>query len=779
MIDRTNGGSPVVYPQTFHTVPTTVIAGAEQRDRYLKPSELNELSTFFGSGLKRLGIADVLARNANAIVAAGANRIFTGGATMAYLERSQDPVGMPGSGYYIGEDFLSAEARHSGGQSKAAVRLKEPRLVDPTNRVVDWFKSVLAQGRPSAPSRFRTIDVSKYGAVRMKRSLRDLDWFLRYVTYAIVAGDTSLLSVNVRGLRGVIPEDVTLATVVALREMQWKAAQCLMPDTNAADLVKRYFEVLITDYLVEKPEHRLRIGVSNLHPGQPLPQSYYHSALPQPKLVMKPGLSETEQQEVIRAAYRQVFERNITQTYGLAVADLESQLRSGLFSMKEFIRHLGKSRLYRRQFYEPFTISRVIELACRHFLGRGLSCLEEFQTYFEVISEGGLPALVDALVDSQEYADYFGEETVPYLRGLGLEAQECRNWGPQINLFKYSAPIRKVPQFVTTFARAQKPLPNQHPYGVGNDPLEIQFGAIFPDATHHPNEQPAHFSPTSRRILINSGLHNGHAVSPNGAVTWGRVPGTFGQSLFKLEPAHQPQPGHHDQGPNVNVAHHSMDAVILAAYRQVFGRAVFDSQRQTTAETQLRGGVITLREFIRQLAKSRAFRQMAWENLYITKAIEYMHRRLLGRPTCSREELNRYYDLAGKQGFYALVDAMIDSPEYISAFGEDTVPYERYVTPRGYGMRTPHGPSAWWKPRDNPAIVGDWMATHPPTALASMKHSTASFSKAANLPLATVVAPASVNAPDYNGTPRDEAASASEASFAAVEDSQSAEVSLP
>ena len=56
----------------------------------------------------------------------------------------------------------------------------------------------------------------------------------------------------------------------------------------------------------------------------------------------------------------------------------------------------------------------------------------------------------------------------------------------------------------------------------------------------------------------------------------------------------------------------------------------------------------TLREFVRQLAKSRTFRQLYWENLYITKAIEYIHRRLLGRPTYGREELNRYYDLVSK-----------------------------------------------------------------------------------------------------------------------------------
>ena len=99
--------------------------------------------------------------------------------------------------------------------------------------------------------------------------------------------------------------------------------------------------------------------------------------------------------------------------------------------------------------------------------------------------------MVDALVDSTEYSDYFGEETVPYIRGLGQEAQECRNWGQQQDLFKYSAPFRKVPQFITTFAAYEQPLPDQHPYGSGNDPLEIQFGAIFPKETRNPSSSPA------------------------------------------------------------------------------------------------------------------------------------------------------------------------------------------------------------------------------------------------------------------------------------------------
>ena len=58
----------------------------------------------------------------------------------------------------------------------------------------------------------------------MKKSLRDLDWFLRYLTYAIVAGDPNILSVNIRGLRELIDNACSsAAATVALREMRKNA----------------------------------------------------------------------------------------------------------------------------------------------------------------------------------------------------------------------------------------------------------------------------------------------------------------------------------------------------------------------------------------------------------------------------------------------------------------------------------------------------------------------------------------------------------------------------
>ena len=501
--------------------------------------------------------------------------------------------------------------------------------------------------------------------------------------------------VNARGLRGVIPEDVTVATVVALKEMCWKALSYFPDDKPAQDIVKYYFYVLIQEYEVEKPAAKLREGVSNDQQGLELPQSYSLAAESRPKFVMKSNALASQKQAVVKAAYRQVFESDINRAYGITFKQLESQVIGGNISVKEFIRSLGKTRLYRRLFYEPYNISRIIELAFRHFLGRGLSSIEEFQDYFELISNSGLSALIDTLVDSTEYADYFGEETVPYLRGLGQEAQECRNWGAQLNLFKYSTSVRKVPQFITMFGNYQQPLPNQHPYGVGNDPIETQFGTVFKSETYNPYIQPTAFSKDNHRLQIDSGSRFQNVTNkPSKAIA------------LKLNNSNSEH-----RSRNVNLANHSPEVIIRGAYRQVLGQEPYSGQHLSAAETKLRNGEISVREFVRQLAKSSLFRNLYWDNLYITKAIECIHRRLLGRPTYGRAEINQYYDLCSKKGFYALVDEILDSNEYLEVYGEDTVPYERYVTPRGWAMRSLSQPSNWAQAQlDRKASAGEVVA---------------------------------------------------------------------
>ncbi len=71
------------------------------------------------------------------------------------------------------------------------------------------------------PAGFRPINIARYGPSNMQKSLRDMSWFLRYVTYAIVAGDPNIIVVNTRGLKEVIENACSIdATIVALQEMR-------------------------------------------------------------------------------------------------------------------------------------------------------------------------------------------------------------------------------------------------------------------------------------------------------------------------------------------------------------------------------------------------------------------------------------------------------------------------------------------------------------------------------------------------------------------------------
>ncbi|OCQ92222.1 photosystem I reaction center subunit X [Oscillatoriales cyanobacterium USR001] len=689
MTVKASGGSSVARPQLYQTVPVSTISQAEQQDRFLGLGELKELQSYFSSGAKRIEISEVLTQNSELIVSRAANRIFVGGSPLAFLEKPAEQVkemaGVGAGSRSISEGMKLGNVTYveSKGGSGGFLGLG----------------ALFAGGGFTGPipAGFQPINVSRYGPGNMTKSLRDLSWFLRYITYAIVAGDPNIIAVNVRGLREIIENACsTPATIVAMQEMKAASLGYFKKDDEAIAIVKQYFDVAITEFKAPTPSNKIRQRESNDQQGLQLPQIYFIAAEQRQKFVMKPGLSTSEKQEIVRAAYRQVFERDITKAYSQSVSDLESKVKNGEISMKEFIRRIGHSPLYRQQFYDRFVNSRAVELAARHFLGRGLSSREEFTKYFAIVSKGGLRALVDAMVDSQEYSDYFGEETVPYLRGLGQEAQECRNWGPQIDLFNYSAPFRKVPQFITLFADYVQPLRDQHVYGVGNDPLEIQFGAIFPKETRNPKNRPAPFGKDTRRILIHQGPGIDNQLSNPGAR--GKSPGSLGPKVFKLDQLPggyiAPKKGFRTAnttaiagGTSVKFTESSTQAVIRAAYLQVFGRDVFDGQRQKVAEIKLENGEITMREFIRMLAKSDVFRKMYWTSLYVCKAIEYIHRRLLGRPTYGRQEMNAYFDICSKKGFYALVDEIIGSKEYEEAFGEDTVPYERYLTPAGLSQR--------------------------------------------------------------------------------------------
>jgi len=677
-----SSGSTRVSPQRYDTLPLSSVRQAEQQDRFPDGGELDSLITFFQSGQARIEAARRLSANAEAIVARAANRIFVGGTPLSYLDAPLAAPTAVAEGVPLATDQAAFQRSVQTFTGAGA-----PKRGNVLSRLLEGSGGD-ADVRVILPSGFSPIAVSLYGTERMKKSLRDLAWFLRYVGYALVAGDPSILAVNTRGLRDVLEKACSLAaTNVALQEMRAASADLLKDQPEARQLVIDGFNVLLKELEVPTPSTRARLG-SPVNQGLQLPAIYALAAEGRQRFVMKPGLSGREKAEVIRAAYRQVFERDIVKGYSQVVCPVEAtQFRQGQISAREFIRALGRSKEYRRQFYNRFSNSRVVELAFRHFLGRGISSIEEFRRYFAIVSQQGLPGLVDSIVNGMEYARVFGEETVPYLRDLGEEAQESAGWGSNRKLFRFSAPFEGSPQYITLYASYRQPFPDQHPYGGGNDPLALNYGAIFPSGTASVSTRPAPFRYDARRILVSNALSQpGQMDSDQFRKASPRRVGPRVVRLQQIATGGNSVPRRGGQ-PSVRGSESATQGVIRAVYVQILGTTGYAGERNTVEEIKLENGDISLREFVRQVARSNAFRRRYWSGLYICKAIEVMHRRILGRPTFGRWEIDAYFDTAARKGFYGIVDRMIDSREYNESFGEDTVPYERFVTPADRNAR--------------------------------------------------------------------------------------------
>ena len=158
--------------------------------------------------------------------------------------------------------------------------------------------------------------------------------------------------------------------------------------------------------------------------------------------------SEEEVRTVIRAIYRQVF-GNIHIMESERLPELESRsnidfdiskpkvtkkkaepLEKALterkkplekpLTVREIVRRMAKSGLYRSRFFESQPRYKFIELNFAHLLGRAPESHKEITEHYRILErEGyeGYEAEIDSYIDSEEYLLTFGEYIVPYYRG--------------------------------------------------------------------------------------------------------------------------------------------------------------------------------------------------------------------------------------------------------------------------------------------------------------------------------------------------------------------------
>jgi phycobilisome rod-core linker protein len=125
--------------------------------------------------------------------------------------------------------------------------------------------------------------------------------------------------------------------------------------------------------------------------------------------------SYTDIQNIIWAGYRQVFSEHEILSFNRQ-KNLESQLKNGSITVRDFIRGLAQSEAFYRLVVSVNNNYRLVEICLKRLLGREPYNKDEEIAWSIKIATLGFKGFVDALVDSQEYTDNFGENTVPYQR---------------------------------------------------------------------------------------------------------------------------------------------------------------------------------------------------------------------------------------------------------------------------------------------------------------------------------------------------------------------------
>jgi phycocyanin-associated rod linker protein len=141
------------------------------------------------------------------------------------------------------------------------------------------------------------------------------------------------------------------------------------------------------------------------------------------RVELRPNWTRDEAQIAIRAVYRQVFGNDYIMK-SERLTSLESLLCNRSISVKDFVRGVAKSELYKTKFLYGNFQTRVIELNIKHLLGRAPYDESEVIYHLDLYQNEGFEADIDSYIDSAEYDENFGENIVPYYRGFATQPNQ-------------------------------------------------------------------------------------------------------------------------------------------------------------------------------------------------------------------------------------------------------------------------------------------------------------------------------------------------------------------
>ena len=127
--------------------------------------------------------------------------------------------------------------------------------------------------------------------------------------------------------------------------------------------------------------------------------------------------ARSDMDSVIEKAYRQVFFHAMSSD---REPFLESQLRSGNITVRDFIRGLLLSERFQQGYFQCSSNYRMVDQVVGRVLGRPVHGDAERRAWSIVIGEKGFTNFIDSLLDSREYMDRFGYDLVPQQRSRVL-----------------------------------------------------------------------------------------------------------------------------------------------------------------------------------------------------------------------------------------------------------------------------------------------------------------------------------------------------------------------
>lgn len=387
------------------------------------------------------------------------------------------------------------------------------------------------------------------------------------------------------------------------------------------------------------------------------------------------GFSEGDAATVIRAVYRHVLgNAYVMESERLTVP--ESQLKSGEISVREFVRQVAKSELYRSRFFDNCYRYRAIELNFKHLLGRAPDNFDEMRYHSNVLDQGTFEDDIDAYLDSEEYQRAFGEFIVPYYRGL--KSQSGQSMLGFTNLFQLLRSASSSDKNLVTNQEPQltRALIQKTPYGRSqtSDPTKLIAAALNLPTYTIPEPAPTAKPMADSSEVVAKALRLPKYQSAKEVSNPVLDPNRHAQFFSGYQAFKDSDPVELCAGFSESDA----EIVIRAVYRQVLGNAyVMESERLTSSESQLKSGEISVREFVRQVAKSELYRSRFFDNCYRYRAIELNFKHLLGRAPDNFDEMRYHSGVLDQGTFEDDIDAYLDSDEYQGAFGENIVPYYR------------------------------------------------------------------------------------------------------